>query len=234
MSGCSRMRSTASLSPWTTLNTPSGSPAAFSSSASSSDADGSFSRGLQDERVAARQGVGEHPHRHHDREVERRDPGHHAEGLADGVHVDAGRRLLAELALQQVRDAAGELDVLQAPGHLAQGVGEDLAVLGVRSGQLLAVGVDQLPEVEHAPRCAATGRWPARPGNACLRHADGGVDLSGGGQVDLGLLLAGRRVPDRPSPASARPATIRPPIQCDMRAMCCSPSLRSGTATGPA
>ena len=46
MSGCSRMRSTATLSPCTTLNTPSGSPAAFSSSARNSDADGSFSDGF--------------------------------------------------------------------------------------------------------------------------------------------------------------------------------------------
>ena len=32
MSGCSRIRSTATLSPWTTLNTPSGTPASASSS----------------------------------------------------------------------------------------------------------------------------------------------------------------------------------------------------------
>ena len=38
--------STASLSPCTTLNTPSGSPASASSLASSSDAEGSFSDGL--------------------------------------------------------------------------------------------------------------------------------------------------------------------------------------------
>jgi hypothetical protein len=31
MSGCSRIASTATLSPWTTLNTPSGSPASLSS-----------------------------------------------------------------------------------------------------------------------------------------------------------------------------------------------------------
>ncbi len=40
------MASTATLSPCTTLNTPSGSPASAHSSASSSDADGSFSDGL--------------------------------------------------------------------------------------------------------------------------------------------------------------------------------------------
>src|SRR6476620_7391036 len=45
-SGCSNSASTASLSPWTTLKHPSGSPACLSSSAISIDADGSFSLGL--------------------------------------------------------------------------------------------------------------------------------------------------------------------------------------------
>ena len=40
-------RSTATLSPLTTLNTPSGTPASASSSPSRSDADGSFSDGLR-------------------------------------------------------------------------------------------------------------------------------------------------------------------------------------------
>src|SRR5918998_4219265 len=47
MSGCSSSRSTATLSPWRTLNTPSGSPASFHSSAIHSAADGSFSLGLR-------------------------------------------------------------------------------------------------------------------------------------------------------------------------------------------
>ena len=46
MSGCSSSASTATLSPWTTLKTPSGTPASASSSAVSIDADGSFSDGL--------------------------------------------------------------------------------------------------------------------------------------------------------------------------------------------
>ena len=46
MSGCSSSRSTATLSPCTTLKQPAGSPAWASSSASSSDTDGSFSDGL--------------------------------------------------------------------------------------------------------------------------------------------------------------------------------------------
>src|ERR1700757_4384906 len=46
MSGWDKMASTATLSPWTTLNTPSGSPASAHSWAISSEADGSFSDGL--------------------------------------------------------------------------------------------------------------------------------------------------------------------------------------------
>jgi len=46
MVSCPRMASTATLSPCTTLNTPSGSPASAHSEASSNDADGSFSDGL--------------------------------------------------------------------------------------------------------------------------------------------------------------------------------------------
>ena len=46
MSGCSSRRSTATLSPWTTLKTPAGSPTSAHSSASQIDADGSFSLGF--------------------------------------------------------------------------------------------------------------------------------------------------------------------------------------------
>ena len=64
-----------------------------------------------------------------------------AERLADRVDVDAGGRLLGEAALEQVRDAAGELDDLQAAGDLAERVGEHLAVLGGDDrGQLAPCG----------------------------------------------------------------------------------------------
>ena len=46
MRGSSSSASTASLSPWTTLNTPSGRPASLSSRASSTLVDGSFSLGF--------------------------------------------------------------------------------------------------------------------------------------------------------------------------------------------
>ncbi len=70
--------------------------------------------GLQHEGVAAGDRDGVHPHRDHRREVERRDAGDDAQRLAEGEHVDVGRRLVGVLALQQLRDAAGELDHLEA------------------------------------------------------------------------------------------------------------------------
>ena len=50
--------------------------------------------------------------------------------LADLVHVDACARLFAEAALEQVGHAAGELEVLEPAGDLAERVRRDLAVLG--------------------------------------------------------------------------------------------------------
>ncbi len=44
--GLSRIASTASLSPWTTFSTPGGRPASANRSASSTEADGSFSLGF--------------------------------------------------------------------------------------------------------------------------------------------------------------------------------------------
>src|SRR5258706_9009064 len=45
--GCVSRASTAPLSPWTTLSTPSGSPASLNSCAIRTDADGTFSEGLR-------------------------------------------------------------------------------------------------------------------------------------------------------------------------------------------
>ena len=70
--------------------------------------------------------------------------------------------LLGEAALEQLRDAAGELDVLQAAGDLAGGVGEHLAVLGGDDrGQLVGAVVQQLAEGEQHRRRGATAR-PSR------------------------------------------------------------------------
>ena len=57
-------------------------------------------------------------------------PAHHAERLAQRPVVDAGGDLVGVVALEQLRNAAGELDDVDAARDFALRVGEDLAVLG--------------------------------------------------------------------------------------------------------
>ena len=71
------------------------------SSASTSDADGSFSEGLR-MKAFPQASVGQHPERDHGREVEGGDPGHHADRLQQRVDVHAGGHLGVEGALQEL------------------------------------------------------------------------------------------------------------------------------------
>ncbi len=89
---------------------------------------GVFLGWLQDEGVAAGDGVGEHPERHHGGEVERGDAGDDAERLAELIDVNAAAGLFGEAALEEVGDAAGEFDVFEAARDFAEGVGQGLAV----------------------------------------------------------------------------------------------------------
>ena len=122
--------------------------------------------GLQDEAVAAGERDREHPHRHHAGEVERRDAGDDAERLAQRVAVDVGADVLGDLALQQVRDADGELDDLEPAGHLAERVVVGLAVLGRdQLGDLVGVLHQQELELVEDARAAQRRRLrPGRPG----------------------------------------------------------------------
>ena len=70
--------------------------------------------GFEDEGVARSNGHREHPHRHHDREVERRDTCHHTQRLAQRPVVDAGADLVGEVTLQQLRNAARKFDDVDA------------------------------------------------------------------------------------------------------------------------
>jgi hypothetical protein len=149
---------------------------------------------LEDEGVAAGDRDRVHPHRDHDREVERGDPGRHPDRLADRVAVDLGGDVLGEVALEQVGDAGGDLHDLHAALDLAGGVGHDLAVLGGDDpGQLVPVALEQLQEPEHHPGpLDHRGVAPGRVGG--LGRLDGGVDVVAGGVGDLGGLLPGGRV----------------------------------------
>ena len=111
------------------------------------------------------------------------------------------RHLLRVAALQQVRDAARELEVLQAAGDLAQRVRRNLAVLGGQQrGELLAPLIDQVADAEHdlgPPR--ERGRAPFDEG--ARSGSDRCVDLLLGREIDPFRLAAGRRVVDRAAPA---------------------------------
>ena len=73
--------------------------------------------------------------------------------------------LRAVRALQEMRDAARELDVLEPAGDLAPRVVEHLAVLARDDRrQVVAVGVDQLAQAEqHSGAAAQRRRAPLEP-----------------------------------------------------------------------
>ncbi len=153
---------------------------------------------LEHEGVATGDGEGEHPQRHHRREVERRNARDDTERLPDRGHVDAGGDLRGQLALELHADAAGQVDDLQAARDLSERVGVHLAVLGGdQFGDLVAVRVQQRAEREEDR--GPLGQGGLTPGQVrLLGGGDGGVHLVDGGEGHLGGDLAGRRVRHRP------------------------------------
>ena len=212
MSGCSRSASTATLSPWIDVEDAVRDARLLQQLGREDRRRRVLLRRLEHEGVAARERGRPHPHGHHRREVERRDPGDDAERLADRVDVDPGRGLLRVVALEQRRDPADVLDHLDPALHLAQRVGEHLAVLGrEQAREVLAVLVEELVDAEH--QVGALRERPLPPGGERrLRRGDRAVDLLDAREGDLARLLAGRRVVDRPRAAGA-PRTASPPIQ---------------------
>ena len=85
--------------------------------------------GLQQDTVSAREGDGRHPERHHHRKVEGRDAAHDTERLTHRHQIDTRRDLGRVVALEQLRDAAGELHGFEAALHLTESIGLRLAVL---------------------------------------------------------------------------------------------------------
>jgi len=162
-----------------------------------SDAEGSRS----DEGVAAGDGDREHPQRHHRREIERRDAGDHAQRRVFAPAVDIAADVHRVLALEQMRNAAGEFHYFQTAGDFALRIRQDLAMLGGDDrGQIACVAFQQFLELEHHPRAIQRrGVGPGREcggggidGGAdiigrCQRHASG--DLAGGGIEDVGIAV---------------------------------------------
>ena len=151
---------------------------------------------LDDDGVPRRDGDRVEPHGHHGREVERRDDADDAERLADRVDVDLRRDALGVAALEQVRDAAGELDDLEAARHLTERVGEDLAVLGGdERGHVLLLGVEQLAEGEEDLGALGEGGVPPL-GEGLLGDGHRLVDVGRSREVDLAADEPGRGVVD--------------------------------------
>ena len=176
-SRCASSASTAILSPCTTLNTPSGKPASLSNSASRIDADGSRSDGFSTNVLPRRDRDREHPARHHHREVERRDASDHAERLTQIPVVDAAADLIGEIGLEQIRNAARELDDLDAAHHFALRVREHLAVLTRDDlGEFVVMFVEQFLELEQHAR-ALDRRGFAPCGKRGFRGGDRRIDL---------------------------------------------------------
>ena len=141
--------------------------------------------GLQHKSVAACDGNGEHPHGHHHWEVERRDACHHAQGLAHGPVVDASRDLFCVVAFEQLRNARGEFDNLNAACDFALRIGKHFAVLGGdHVCELVFVNVQQLQKLEHDPR-AAQRRCVCPSGECLLRGGYGDVHIGSAGQMHL-------------------------------------------------
>src|SRR5687768_6716765 len=114
------------------------------------EGDGDLLGRLDDEGVAAGDGVGEEPEGDHRGEVERADGGEDAQRGADGPLVDTSSSAVLEaVAHHEGGDAAGDLDVLDGAAHLAAGVIESLSVvLGDRAGDLIEVLLEELAEGE--------------------------------------------------------------------------------------
>ena len=137
-------------------------------------------RRLQDERVPAGERHREHPHRHHRREIERRDARADAERLQPRVRVDAAADRLGVLALQQVRRADGELDDLDAALHRAHRVEKHLAVLlADERRELLLVLLDAARETGSGSRARRSGGVARHAGNAAAAAFDRVVDVGG-------------------------------------------------------
>ena len=131
--------------------------------------------GLEDKGVATGNSHGIHPQRHHGREVERRDASNDTQRLVVRPGIDLRPGIVGVLALEQLRHAAGVVDVLDAALELAHGVFRHLAVLFAdQSADRLCIAFEQHLEAEHD--LGALGRRRVAPGRV---GGTRGVDGSG-------------------------------------------------------
>ena len=86
-------------------------------------------RWLEDEAVAAGQRQREHPHRHHRREVKRRNPRHNTQRLHQRIAVHAGADIRGVFTFNQMWNTASKFNHFQTTCQLAQCVRPDFTVL---------------------------------------------------------------------------------------------------------
>ena len=194
MPGCSRIASTATRSPWTTLNTPSGRPASASSSARRMLGEGSCSDGLRMKALPHASATGAI----HSGTMTGKLNGVMPATTPSGIRIECESTppdtCGVMLALEQLAEAAGELDHLEPARDLAARVVEHLAVLARdQGGELVLVGGDQLAEGEHHLR-PARERRRAPAARRLGGRRDRAVDVVGGGERDARDHLAGGRV----------------------------------------
>ena len=204
MSGCSRIRSTATLSPCTTLKHPAGRPAWASSSAMNSDADGSFSDGLSTNVLPQARALANI----HIGTIAGKLNGVMPATTPSGWRIEYTSTPVAACSLKPpfIRCGTPQANSMFSSPRATSPIASEstLPCSAVSSdGDLLAVGVDQLAHAEHhlGPLRQAR-RPPRREGRLGRRH--GGVDLVDRRQVDLARLLAGRRIEHRRRAARGR------------------------------
>ena len=190
-SGCSSSASTATLSPCTTLNTPSGSPASRPQlGEQDSDADGSFSDGLSTKALPQAIATGNIHIGTMAGKLNGVIPADHAERLRGSSSASTrGGDVLGEPALEQVRDAAGELDDLQAarrprPARRTRTLPCSAVISAASSSRLRA----------RPARGRRTGPC-ARLAREVSRQAGAGRLRGGHGVVDVGRRWRSRRAP---------------------------------------
>jgi hypothetical protein len=114
-----------------------------------------------------------------------------ADGLPQGLLVDALSHILSIVAHEQRGDAGGHLHVLDGAAHLAAGLVDDLAVLdGDCLRDLLEVVLHGILEAEHVGGAGhRRGLAPFQEG--LLGRLHGGVRLGRGGHGLQGHRLGG-------------------------------------------